>query len=220
MGETMNTYPAVGEPGSIELLFRSIRTHNEPDKITTDYLASIGFRRQPDVKLLELLFFLGFIDNNFSSTEYWKSVREVSDSQFKTILSSAVETAYSEVFLYQSEQNSADSKVLMAFFKEKTGVSDTESAYMVMTLQVLLDLADLQPSTTRKQEVPAVPAPPEQESPPVPKTTLPVVSDEPAPGIDELASGVSLNITIPADAMDPELRELIKKLLRNTLQKS
>jgi hypothetical protein len=218
MGETMKIFPAVRDPGSIELLFRNIRTHDKPDKITTDYLASIGFRRQPDVKLLELLFFLGFIDNNLSPTDQWKAVREVSDQQFKAVLSPAIQKAYLKVFQYQSEQQSTDSKVLMTFFKKETGVSDTESAYMVMTLQVLLDLADLQATAAEKEEeAPAVPAPEEKEAAPVPQTALPVVSDEPAPGIDELASGVSLNITIPAEAMDSELRELIKTLLRKTL---
>jgi len=215
----MITFPAVRDPGSIELLFRNIRTHDKPDKITTDYLASIGFRRQPDVKLLELLFFLGFIDNNLSPTDQWNAVKEVSDGQFKSVLSPAIHKAYLKVFQYQSEQQSTDSKVLMAFFKKETGVSDTESAYMVMTLQVLLDLADLQAATAEKgEEAPAVPAPAEKEPAPVPQTALPFVSDEPAPGIDELASGVSLNITIPAEAMDSELRELIKSLLRKTLQ--
>ncbi|RKZ04306.1 hypothetical protein DRQ21_03020 [Candidatus Fermentibacteria bacterium] len=220
MGETMITFPAVRDPGSIELLFRNIRTHDKPDKITTDYLASIGFRRQPDVKLLELLFFLGFIDSNLSPTEQWDAVKEVSDGEFKSVLSPAIQKAYLKVFQYQSEQQSTDSKVLMAFFKKETGVSDTESAYMVMTLQVLLDLADLQASVAEKEEeeAPAVPAPAEKEPVPVPQPALPVVSDEPAPGIDELASGVSLNITIPAEAMDSELRELIKTLLRKTLQ--
>ncbi len=213
----MKTYPAVRDPGSIELLFRNIRTHDEPDKITTDYLASIGFRRQPDVKLLELLFFLDFIDNNLSSTNQWKAIKQVSDQQFKAVLSSAIQKAYRMVFQYQSDQQSNDSKILMAFFKKETGVSDTESAYMVMTLQVLLDLADLQATVAEKQETPAVPAPAEKKHPPVSGTTLPVVSDEPAPGIDELASGVSLNITIPAEAMDSELREIIKTLLRKTL---
>jgi len=213
----MKTYPAVRDPGSIELLFRNIRTHDEPDKITTDYLASIGFRRQPDVKLLELLFFLEFIDNNLSSTDQWKAVKQVSDRQFKAVLSSAIQKAYRKVFQYQSDQQSNDSKILMAFFKKETGVSDTESAYMVMTLQVLLDLADLQTTVAVKQEAPAVPAPAEKKPPPVPEAALPIVSDEPAPGIDELASGVSLNITIPAEAMDSELRDIIKTLLRKTL---
>ncbi|MCK5130680.1 MAG: DUF5343 domain-containing protein [Candidatus Sabulitectum sp.] len=213
----MKTYPAVRDPGSIELLFRSIRSKDQPDKITTDYLASIGFRRQPDVKLLELLFFLGFIDNNLAPTDQWRTIKDISDEQFREILSSAIAEAYRKVFQYQTEQESTDSKILMAFFKKETGVSDTESAYMVLTLQVLIDLADFQDAAAKKEGEPAVPAPIKNRVPEPPKATLPDVSDEPAPGMNGFANGVSLNITIPASAMDAELIAMVKELLKKAL---
>lgn len=213
----MKTYPAVRDPGSIELLFRNIRSNDQPDKITTDYLASIGFRRQPDVKLLELLFFLGFIDNNLSPTDQWKAIKDINDEQFVEILSPAIEKAYQKVFQYQTEQGSTDSKVLIAFFKKQTGVSDTESAYMVLTLQVLIDLADLKKTATKKDKTPAIPAPEKEEVSGALKTSLPDVSDEPAPGMNSLANGVSLNILIPPEAMDAELIAMIKELIRKTL---
>ncbi|MCK5036779.1 MAG: DUF5343 domain-containing protein [Candidatus Sabulitectum sp.] len=214
----MKTYPAVRDPGSIELLFRNIRSKNQPDKITTDYLASIGFRRQPDVKLLELLFFLGFIDNNLSPTDQWKAIRDVSDEDFRNILSPAVAKAYQAVFQYQADQESKDSKLLMTFFKKETGVSDTESAYMVLTLQVLIDLAQFNDTAPVTDTVPAVPVSETETK----KTSsirrgLPDVSDEPAPGMANFAKGVSLNITIPADAMDAELIAMIKKLLTKVM---
>lgn len=219
----MKTYPAVRDPGSIELLFRNIRSKNQPDKITTDYLASIGFRRQPDVKLLELLFFLGFIDNNLSPTDQWKAIRDISDKDFRGILSPAIAKSYKTVFQYQAEQKTTDSKLLMTFFKKETGVSDTESAYMVLTLQVLIDLAQFNDTVPVTDTVPAVPVQETEKETKTRKTSsgvrtsLPDVSDEPAPGMANFANGVSLNITIPADAMDAELIAMIKKLLRKVM---
>lgn len=213
----MKTYPAVRDPGSIELLFRNIRSTDQPDKITTDYLASIGFRRQPDVKLLELLFFLGFIDNNLSPTDQWKAVKNIDDNLFREILSPAIARAYATVFQYQNEQGSVDSKILMAFFKKETGVSDTESAYMVLTLQVLIDLADFKEKAVKKEEAPAVPAPLKDEIPETKTPNLPDVADEPAPSIKEPANAITLHITIPPEAMDDELRAMIKILLRKVV---
>jgi len=210
----MKTYPAVRDPGSIELLFRNIRSKDQPDKITTDYLASIGFRRQPDVKLLELLYFLGFIDNNLSPTDQWKAIRNINDQNFRDILSPAIAKSYEAVFQYQSEQKSVDSKLLMAFFKKETGVSDTESAYMVLTLQVLVDLAQFNDTVPAANAVPAVPVQETENTSSYEQSDLPDVSDEPAPGLTSFANGVSLNITIPADAMDAELIAMIKKLLK------
>lgn len=213
----MKTYPAVRDPGSIELLFRNIRSKDEPEKITTEYLASIGFRRQPDVKLLELLFFLGFIDTNLCPTEQWKAIKNISDGEFKAILSPAIEKSYENVLQYQTSKNTTDSKVLMAFFKEETGVSDTESAYMVLTLQVLSDLADFKKAPVAQPAKPAISVPASDQVTSEPDNPFPDVSDEPAPGINYPNGTVSLNITIPAEAMDAELLEMIKELLRKTL---
>lgn len=216
-GIEMKTYPAVRDPGSIELLFRSIRSADEPDRITTDYLASIGFRRQPDVKLLELLFFLGFIDNNLSPTARWKAIKEITDQQFRNTLSAAVAESYKKVIEYQSNENTGDSKILMAYFKKKTGVSDTESAYMVLTLQVLRDLADFEETTPPPSTEPAIPAPESEKTAQVLKDRLPDVSDEPAPGMADFAESISLNITIPAEAMDAELVAIVKELLKRVM---
>ncbi|MCD4708956.1 MAG: DUF5343 domain-containing protein [Candidatus Sabulitectum sp.] len=213
----MKTYPAVRDPGSIELLFRNIRSKDQPEKMTSDYLASIGFRRQPDVKLLELLFFLGFIDSNLTPTEQWIAIKGMTDEQFKKVLAPAIEKSYKSVFEHQLKEKTTDSKVLMAFFKKETGVSNTESAYMVLTLQVLSDLADFKKAASSPAAEPAVPAPNSDEIVQAQKNTLPDVSDEPAPGINTFANGVSLNITIPAEAMDAELTAIVKELLKRVL---
>lgn len=213
----MNTYPAVRDPGSMELLFRNIRTGEAPDKITTDYLATVGFRRQTDVKLLELLFFLGFIDNNLAPSKLWEAAAGTDESAFAAILADAVSEAYSRVFEMYPRSGSIDGKALMAFFRDQTGVSDTEAAYMVLTLQVLTDIADFSKEETLQpvKPGPAVPAP--EEYPPEPGQSLPDVSDDPAPTIEIPGEGISLNISIPPEAMDREMTEIVKTLLRKLL---
>ncbi len=213
----MNTYPAVRDPGSMELLFRNIRTKKAPDKITTDYLATVGFRRQSDVKLLELLFFLGFIDNNLAPSELWESASGSDESGFAALLADSISKAYSKVFEIYPRERNIDGKALMAFFRDQTGVSDTEAAYMVLTLQVLSDIADFRKvaAVPPGEDKPAVPAP--EETPPGPAQTLPDVSEEPAPTIEIPREGLSLNISIPPEAMDREMTEIVKALLKKLL---
>lgn len=213
----MNTYPAVRDPGSLELLFRNMRTKKAPDKITTDYLATVGFRRQSDVKLLELLFFLGFIDNNLAPSELWESAAGSDEAGFASILGEAISKAYSKVFQTYPREKSIDGKALMSFFRDQTGVSDTEAAYMVLTLQVLTDIADFSKTGNLKPESvePAIPAP--EESAPEQRQTLPDVSDEPAPTIEIPREGLSLNISIPPEAMDREMTDIVKQLLKKLL---
>ncbi len=208
----MNTYPAVRDPGSIELLFRSVRNSPRPDKITTDYLASIGFRRQSDVKLLELLFFLGFIDSNLSPSELWNAASDSDEIAFASILAGALSKSYSKVFEIYPDGRNIDGKALMTLFKEQTGVSDTEAAYMVLTLQVLADMADFGKGETLQQK-----SPPSRRlrkkklNPPPPSRMFPT---SPPPTIEIPREGLSLNITIPPEAMDKEMTEIVKSLLK------
>ena len=213
----MNTYPAVRDPGSIELLFRNIRTSEQPDKITTDYLASVGFRRQSDVKLLELLFFLGFIDSNLSPSDLWSKSHGAGEGEFAGMLADAISRAYSDVFEAYPRAGGIDGKALMAFFRDKTGVSDTEAAYMVLTLQVLSDIADFGRAEKARESSPAVPASDENATEARKGTPLPDVSDEPAPRAAPPEEGLSLTINIPAEAMDSEMTELVKALIRKLL---
>ena len=213
----MNTYPAVRDPGSIELLFRNIRTSEQPDKITTDYLASVGFRRQSDVKLLELLFFLGFIDSNLSPSALWSRAHGAGEGDFAGMLADAISRAYAGVFEVYPRSSGIDGKALMAFFRDKTGVSDTEAAYMVLTLQVLSDIADFGRAEKAKEGSPAVPAQGDSPSEVHNGSPLPDVSDEPAPRATPPEEGLSLTINIPAEAMDSEMTELVKALIRKLL---
>jgi len=214
----MKGFPEVRDPSSIKLLFSNIRSKDVPDKMTTHYLASVGFRRQTDVKLLELLFFLGFIDNNLAPTDLWKSIKNVPEDKFKEILSGAIKKSYSMVFDYETEMGSADSKVLIEFFKKETGVPETDCAYMLLTMQVLLSLVDLTPNAMLEDKKPAVPALDTQTEEEQTGEVLPDVPDEPAPGSRDFSNGgVSLNITIPPEAMDAELTAIIKKLLKKSL---
>lgn len=216
----MNGFPEVRDPGSIKLLFSNIRSKDIPDKMTTHYLASIGFRRQTDVKLLELLFFLGFIDNNLAPTDLWRDIKDVSEEKFKETLSGAIKNSYTAVFDYESEIGSADSKVLIEFFKRETGTSETDCAYMLLTMQVLLNLVDLTSTAMIEEKEPVVPTSETKQAEVLPTDVRPDVPDEPAPGTSTAvysSGGVSLNIVIPPEAMDAELTEIIKKLLRKSL---
>lgn len=209
----MKTFPAVRDPGSIELLFRNLRSTEAPEKITTDYLASVGFRRQSDVKLLELLFFLGFIDSSLAPSKLWQASYGASEGQFAALLAEAIRRAYEAVFKVFPDKENLDGKALMAYFRDETGVSDTEAAYMVLTLQVLSDIADFSEAEQVHDSSPAVPA--EDDPKPAPAVQpLPDVSDEPAPTVEiPPGEGLTINITIPAEAIDGDMMRLIRELL-------
>jgi hypothetical protein len=161
-------------------------------------MAGIGFRRQSDVRLLELLHYLGFMDNEFQPTEIWRKYFSAPDEDAKlTILGRAVAETYSQALRTGGSDGTSrlNGKAVMAYFKAETGASDTETAYMVLTLQILSDLARLPGPATIHQPEPTF--------------------DSPAPGAERPVT-LTLNITFDPSA-DPDLATLLKRVLERQL---
>jgi hypothetical protein len=170
-------------------------------------MAGIGFRRQSDVRLLELLHFLGFIDNMFQPTTVWKNYFAAPDEDSQhAILGEAVANKYADALRIGGSDGSTrlNGKSVMAFFKSETGASETETAYMALTLQILIDLAELPGN---------LPSPSQNKTCPLPGLK---------PGESSLGSDtdenttVTLNITLnPRE--NPELAVLLRKVLEKNL---
>lgn len=193
----MNMIPAVREPASIAPFFKALAQTTVPGKVDANFMAGIGFRRQSDARLLELLHYLGFMDGSFQPTELWKSYFSAPEEETKlSILGRAVSERYAEALRVGSCEGSSrlNGKAVMAYFKGETGAGETETAYMVLTLQILVDLAGLH-------------------------EPLPDAFHSREPGAGKQVSKpftITLNISLDPEA-DPETADLVKQLLRKTL---
>lgn len=197
----MMVIPAIREPASIAPFFKALAQTTVPGKVDSNFMAGIGFRRQSDVRLLELLHHLGFMDSSFQPTEVWRRYFSAPDEAAKlAILGRAVAESYSEALSKGGNDGSSrlNGRAVMTHFREETGASETETAYMVLTLQILLDLTGL---PDRSPE-------PEQSN----EKTGP--SHDPG---SEKPLTVTLNITLDPVA-DPELALLLRKLLERHLE--
>jgi len=208
------TYPAVHDPGSIEILLKKVASDDIPKIADNDYIESAGFKRQLDENLLELLLFLGFIDDNGAPSELWTAF--ANPAKAPKLLGSSVRAAYQKLYS-EGNVSEMDGQQLMAFFKRETESPDAIAAYMVLTFQVLCDLADFKDVPSK----PAAPAP--KKAPPRPEpypatapstaavkhSTLSTQTNTPAP--------VKLTLEIDVRS-DPELRLLLLKLLRRQLE--
>jgi hypothetical protein len=225
-------YPAIKDPGSIEkLLERSVRT-SPPVTADRDYLAGLGFRREVDTSLLELLVFLGFTDAGGVPTRLW------SDSigpGAAGVLGRTIRKSYRQLFSEVPEAHATDGTMLMDFFRRSTGVSDPDAAYMVLTFKVLCDLAEIPPAGRGSELEPPVPpeppvAEPEPAEPPAAPfspaaSQMPEKSAADCPEITPMVRGrceapvirLSIHIDISGDS-DPQMRELANRLLRKQLE--
>ena len=200
-------YPILHDPGSIELLLGTVRKTDPPKQVNHDYLIGLGFRREVDEGLLRLLYFLGFIDENGQPSVLW--VNSHDQKQASSILRKAVKASYGFLFKEFPNAYQEEGSTLMEFFRNSSGASDADAAYMILTFKVLCDLAEI----TDAESI-------EEPSEPVERTA--VVKTESKPAISEKSADVppmriSINIDLD-DKSDPELRNLAMKLLRKQLE--
>jgi len=196
----MSVIPAIREPAGIAPFFKALAQTTVPGKVDSNFMAGIGFRRQSDVGLLELLHYLGFMDGSFHPTDVWRRYFSAPDEEAKLhILGKAVGEKYSEALRKGRSDGSSrlNGKAVMAYFKAETGASATETAYMVLTLQILSDLTRLSGPPPEPDDLPAPPG-----DSPVPCEGKPMT--------------ITLNITLDPSS-DPDLTALLKRILeRNT----
>ena len=232
----MSEYPAVHDPGSIELLLNHIRTSQPPALINEDYLVSAGFRRETDESLENLMEFLGIMEKDGVPTELWDAIRH--KGKGPKLLAEAIKAGYWKLFKAVPDANTADGRPLMEFFKQETRASDQEAAYMILTFKVLCDLANF------GKESPAGRGSDKKKAKKEPEETEKAASEEeePTPAEEEeslekifdaaskveavggtasvdAAGGIRLSLHIDLDSSgDRELRTLLLQLLRKQLE--
>ncbi len=138
-------FPILHDPGSIKLLMRTVSKTDPPEKVDHDYLVNLGFKREVDEGLLKLLSHLGFTDETGRPTTLWQKYNDTDSDA--VLLEKAVRKAYDVLFAKYPEAYDVQGITLMEFFKETTGTSDNNAAYMILTFKVLCDLAHMSSET-------------------------------------------------------------------------
>ncbi|OPL18129.1 MAG: hypothetical protein AVO35_06395 [Candidatus Aegiribacteria sp. MLS_C] len=216
-------YPILHDPGSIDMLLRTVSKTDPPNLVDHDYLVNLGFKREVDEGLLRLLSFLGFIDEKGHPTVLWVDYNDTEADA--GLLRNSIRKAYGGLFEKYPKAYEKEGTVLMDFFRTATGASDNNAAYMILTFKVLCDLAEMgeermdEAQAEKRKQKPAPPPPPEKKAEKPKKTVL----DEPAqvPDTapvrkDELPMRVTLNLDVEPEK-DPELYDAVLKLLRRKL---
>lgn len=230
----MASFPAIHDPGIIEKLLDVIESRDPPGVVDIDFLESAGLRRETDEQLMQLLKFLGYLDDSQRPTNLWRQSRD--RSRAPALLGNAVHAAYWKLFdRYPDAAETTDGSTLMSFFREQTDADERTAAYMILTFKVLCDLSDFQAAQAeqplpRREEAAGPPAP---EPPPEPEEEAgaeeaaeaegeggPMVQPremEPPPQEAQAApEKIVLQLEVDVSA-EPELAELVKKVLRKRL---
>lgn len=212
-------YPILHDPGSIEQVLRTVYKTDPPKLVDHDYLIGLGFKREVDEGLLKLLTFLGLIDDNGQPSILWKRSRD--PEQAPLLLGIAVRAAYGSLFKKYPDPYQEDNAVLMQFFRDSTGASEPNLAYMILTFKVLCDLAGLTEGDEEEKAIESVKKAAATKKPDVRPTKRKTAETRKPAGPRKQDAGpvirVSINIDLD-DRSDPELRDLAMKLLRKQLE--
>lgn len=138
----MSEIPYTPYAGKIEKYFEKIEEVSVPEKATTRWLKTLGFKSGNDNYLLRVLKGIGFVDSSGSPTDYWKQYKD--PTKAKTVLAQGIRNGYKELFDTYSDANRKDREALYAFFSGKTGKAKSTVDYMVTTFVNLCKLADFE----------------------------------------------------------------------------
>lgn len=129
-------------------LFEKIRDAQVPSKFTNQLLLDWGFKSKNHRAFIPVLKALGFLKEDGTPTQRYSEYR--SHSASRGILGEALKDSYSDIFLIKEKPTAADKPLIEGKFKSYHNTSDTVAGLMSKTFFALLELADLDASTSNR----------------------------------------------------------------------
>ena len=146
----------INNTGSLAKMFDSIKTAGVPDRVTTEFLKTIGLKSSNDRPIIPVLKGIGFLDANGKPTELYKAYRSHDGGK---VLASALHNAYSDIFLANTKAQGLSLDKLKGIIASKTTKGDAIVERIARTFQALAKSADWSEAT----EVPEISVEPEQK---------------------------------------------------------
>ncbi len=136
----MADYPYMSSPATVKEFLTKIQSLGVPDKVTTKYLESLGFKSKNDRALIGIIKAIGFIDASGIPTQRWKSYRSTATA--KATMAAALRETYGTLFKTYPQAQQTDNEALRNFFSSHSNVGEGALRFMVGTFKSLTELAD------------------------------------------------------------------------------
>ncbi|WIV61268.1 DUF5343 domain-containing protein [Amycolatopsis nalaikhensis] len=137
-----NTYPYISSAGPMIKTFERFRKQF-PKEVTADTLRRLGVAPKNESYVINILRFLGLIDENGNKVEEKaKAFLQHEDEKFSEQIAEIVEAAYKPLFdLYGPEAWEAGRDQLVTYFRTTDGSSDVVGKRQAITFGALASLA-------------------------------------------------------------------------------
>jgi hypothetical protein len=137
----MTKYAYMMNTGSLRNFFNKIPLVGLPEKVTTRYLYTLGFKSTNDRKIIPLLKSIKFLDDSGSPTDYYKRYRDTSKSSI--VLGNALKEVYSDLFKIFPDADKQNRDTLRNFFRTNTGLGDVAVNAITDTFRALCSISNL-----------------------------------------------------------------------------
>jgi hypothetical protein len=128
-------------PATIPKFLDTIQGLGVPNRVTNQYLTSIGFKSTNDRALVPVLKSLGFLDTSGVPTERWKNYRD--KAKAKGVLAAAITEAYSGLFETYPDAYRRDNEALRNYFStHSSNLNEKTLQLVVRTFKSLSSHAD------------------------------------------------------------------------------
>lgn len=126
-------------PGKIPSLLSKLRDVGIPNKVSYEWLKSVGFKSSNDRTLISVLKQAEFVDASNVPTQVWKDYR---GSKHKSVLGNALLKGYKELYATYPDAHNRSTSDLESFFSTKTSAGKQSIDKMVKTFKGLAQNAD------------------------------------------------------------------------------
>lgn len=134
--------------GAIPKFFEAIQTAGVPDRVTYEFLKTIGFTSSNDRNLIAVMKAIGFLDQNGVPTQQYKAFRDPADGP--RVLAQAIREAYSDLFLANMNAHELSVDKVKGIVATKTSKGERVVLEIARTFKALVKTADFTAPPSQK----------------------------------------------------------------------
>ncbi len=146
--------------GNLGKFLEEIRTAGVPERVTFEFLKTLGFKSSNDRPIIGVLKAIGFLDANGTPTDSYRSFRD--PDLGPKVLARALRTAYADLYLANTKAHDLPLEKLKGIIATKTSKGTVVVKLIASTFKALAKAADFSEATEEK----APSKPPDKLKPP------------------------------------------------------
>jgi len=212
----MADYPYCAVQSKLKNFMSKIRQVGVPNKATTAWLESLGYKSKNDRRILQVMKFIGFVDKSGKPERVWIDYR---GKDHKKVLAQALIQSYTDLFHMYPDACARANDDLEHFFSTRSMVGKQVIQKTVSTFKTLCEQSDF----SEVDSTPRTSSEPKQEKKPAGEKALPSVkAAEPVHlktdmGMPEIH--IDIQIHISADSSPEQIEQIFSSMAKHLYKK-